>query len=48
MRGLNDLNREHDDKLKRENNCKHTFTKWDGEIPGTGRLICQDCSEQLN
>ena len=48
MRDLNNLNREHDDKLKAENKCEHKITRWDGVVPCTGREICNDCGKQIN
>jgi hypothetical protein len=30
------------------NTCSHKYSKYMGEIPNTGRLICQDCGEQIN
>jgi len=48
MRGYENLNYEHNQKLKKKNNCRHILAKWDGEIPCTGRLICNDCGKQLN
>lgn len=56
MRGYENLNTDYskikvidsEGNCETVNECKHTFTRWDGVIPCTGREICNDCGKQLN
>ena len=51
MRGLNDLNREHDDKLKAQSNsfscsiCKEAYSEESNVEEG---FICEDCFDELS